>query len=57
MKQFSNNYIFIFSSVMVVIVAVLLSLAATLLQPRQEKNLELEKKISILQSINVPSTP
>lgn len=57
MKQFSNNYIFIFSSVMVVIVAVLLSLAATLLQPRQEKNLELEKKISILQSINVASTP
>ena len=29
MKQFSNRYIFIFSTVMVVIVASLLSLAAT----------------------------
>lgn len=57
MKNFSNNYIFIFSSVMVIIVAVLLSLAATLLQPRQSKNLELEKKISILESINISTTP
>lgn len=56
MKQFSNRYIFIFSSVMVIIVAVLLSLAATLLQPRQEKNLEIEKKKSILESINLTPT-
>lgn len=41
---------------MVIVVAVLLSLAATLLQPRQDKNLELEKKISILASINIPAT-
>ncbi len=56
MRQFSNRYIFIFSSVMVIIVAVFLSLAATLLQPRQAKNLEIEKKKSILESINIPAT-
>jgi len=56
MKEFSNRYIFIFSSVMVIVVATLLSLAATLLQPRQLKNLELEKKKSMLESIGVPST-
>jgi Na+-transporting NADH:ubiquinone oxidoreductase subunit C len=55
MKQFSNSYIFIFSSVMVVAVATLLSLAATLLQPAQEKNLEIEKKKSMLESINIPA--
>jgi Na+-transporting NADH:ubiquinone oxidoreductase subunit C len=56
MKQFSNRYIFIFSTVMVVIVAALLSLAATLLQPAQEKNLEIEKKRSMLESIRIPAT-
>jgi len=56
MKHFSNRYIFIFSVVMVVIVATLLSLAATLLQPAQEKNLEIEKKRSMLESIRVTAT-
>jgi len=56
MKHFSNRYIFIFSAVMVVIVATLLSLAATLLQPAQEKNLEIEKKRSMLESIRVTAT-
>jgi Na+-transporting NADH:ubiquinone oxidoreductase subunit C len=55
MKQFTNRYIFIFSSVMVIAVATLLSLAATLLQPAQEKNLEIEKKKSMLESINIPA--
>jgi Na+-transporting NADH:ubiquinone oxidoreductase subunit C len=40
---------------MVVVVATLLSLAATLLQPAQAKNLEIEKKKSMLESINVPA--
>ena len=53
MKQFTNRYIFIFSSLMVIAVATLLSLAATLLQPAQEKNLEIEKKKSMLGSINI----
>lgn len=56
MKHFSNTYIFIFSAVMVIVVATLLSLAATLLQPRQERNLEIEKKKSMLESINIPAT-
>lgn len=56
MKQFSNKYIFVFSAIMVIAVATLLSLAATLLQPAQEKNLEIEKKKSMLESINVPAT-
>ena len=55
MKEFSNRYIFIFSSVMVIIVATLLSLAATVLQPRQLKNLEIEKKRSMLESIGIVS--
>jgi Na+-transporting NADH:ubiquinone oxidoreductase subunit C len=55
MKDFSNRYIFIFSSVMVIAVATLLSLAATLLQPRQLKNLEIEKKKSMLKSIGISS--
>jgi len=54
MKHFTNRYIFIFSTVMVVIVATVLSLAATLLKPQQEKNLEVEKKKSMLESINIP---
>ena len=56
MRQFSNRYIFAFSTVMVVIVAVLLSLAATLLQPAQERNLETEKKKNMLESIRIPAS-
>jgi Na+-transporting NADH:ubiquinone oxidoreductase subunit C len=41
---------------MVVVVAALLSLAATLLQPAQERNLEIEKKRSMLESIRIPAT-
>lgn len=41
---------------MVIAVATLLSLAATLLQPAQERNLEIEKKKNMLESINIPST-
>jgi len=56
MKDFSNKYIMTFSVVMVVSVAILLSLTALLLQPRQSKNVEVEKKMNILSSINVVST-
>jgi len=41
---------------MVVAVAALLSLAATLLQPAQAKNLEIEKKKNMLESIGVTAT-
>lgn len=56
MKNFSNRYIFVFSFIMVVIVASLLALAATLLQPAQERNLEIAKKRSMLETIGVIST-
>ena len=55
MKQFSNKYIMVFSVVMVVFVAIVLSLTALLLQPRQERNVEVEKKMNILSSMNVVS--
>jgi len=56
MRNFSNTYIFSFSAIMIIIVAVLLSGAAMLLQPLQEKNVEIQKKKSILASINIEST-
>lgn len=48
-----NSYTFIFAGVMVVVVAALLSFAATSLKPFQDKNVSLEKKQSILSSIGV----
>ena len=41
---------------MVIIVALLLSLAALRLKPFQDKNIEVEKKQNILTSINIKST-
>lgn len=54
--MFSNRYIFIYSTVMVVIVAVLLALAATVLQPFQEQNIRVEKMQYILNSVHVENT-
>jgi Na+-transporting NADH:ubiquinone oxidoreductase subunit C len=51
MKSFSNTYIFIFSLVMVVVVAVLLSFVAMQLKPRQQLNQEIERKSDILRSV------
>lgn len=51
MKSYSNTYIFIFSLVMVVIVAVLLSFVAMQLKPIQDMNVEIEKKGDILRSV------
>ena len=56
MKNFSNTYIFVFSIIMVVAVALLLSLAAMQLKPFQDKNIEVEKKQNILASIRIKST-
>jgi Na+-transporting NADH:ubiquinone oxidoreductase subunit C len=56
MKSFSNTYIFIFSAIMVVVIALLLSLAAMQLKPFQDKNIEIEKKRNILASIRIQST-
>ena len=55
MKKFSNTYIFVFSSSMVILVAAILSSAAMLLQPIQKRNIEVEKKKNILSSIDIVS--
>ncbi len=51
MNKESNRYIFIYSSVMVVVVAILLAVAALGLKPYQDKNVEIEKKLSILKAV------
>jgi len=56
MKNFSNTYIYTFSIIMVVAVALLLSMAAMQLKPFQDKNIEVEKKQNILSSIRIKST-
>ncbi len=50
-RIFTNTYIFVFSAIMVVIVAALLSFVAEELRPKQAKNVEVEKKQGILQSV------
>ena len=52
-QKFSNRYIFVFASIMVIVVALILSLLATLLQPIQDRNMRLEKMQNILASINI----
>ena len=47
----SNTYIFIYSTVLVILVATLLALAANVLKPYQLKNLEIAKKLEILRSV------
>lgn len=51
MNKNSNKYIIIYSIVMVVVVATILSVASISLQPRQNANVILEKKADILVSI------
>lgn len=48
-----NSYTFTFAAVMVVVVAALLSFAATALKPMQDENVKQEKMQSILRSIGV----
>lgn len=53
MDRNSNNYTFIYASVMVILVAAILSIAAIALKPMQNKNTEIEKKQNILASVNI----
>ncbi|MBN2236596.1 MAG: NADH:ubiquinone reductase (Na(+)-transporting) subunit C [Bacteroidales bacterium] len=57
MNTNSNTYIFIYASVMVIIVAAVLSTAATLLKDKQLQNVKNEKMQAILASANIESTP
>jgi len=51
MRSFSNTYIFVFSLIMVTVVAVLLSFVSMQLKPIQQMNLEIEKKQDVLRSV------
>ncbi|OPZ98151.1 MAG: Na(+)-translocating NADH-quinone reductase subunit C [Bacteroidetes bacterium ADurb.Bin408] len=51
----SNRYIFIYSVVMVVVVAITLSIVVLILKPFQEANIRTEKIQNILTSINIQS--
>lgn len=51
----TNRYVFLYASAMVVVVALVLSSAATLLRPLQERNMRIEKMQNILSAINIPA--
>ncbi|MDM8158798.1 NADH:ubiquinone reductase (Na(+)-transporting) subunit C [Labilibaculum sp. K2S] len=57
MNTQSNTYTFLYASIMVVLVAAVLSFAALQLKPRQTRNIEIEKKQDILKAVNIASTP
>ncbi len=57
MNTNSNKYTLIYSIVMVLVVAILLTVVALSLQPRQQQNIEVEKKRNILASLNIETTP
>ena len=55
MKQ-TNAYTFMYASVMVIVVAAILSFASESLKPIQENNVKIEKIQNILSSVNIEST-
>ncbi|MGL4992612.1 MAG: NADH:ubiquinone reductase (Na(+)-transporting) subunit C [Bacteroidales bacterium] len=55
MNRQSNSYTVIYSIVMVVVVAAVLAFTALSLKEKQTKNVEIDKKIQILNSIKVAS--
>ena len=56
MNKFSNRYIFIYSAVLVAVVAVVLTVVSMSLQPLQERNRQAETKQMILKTIGVEAT-
>jgi len=56
MKQFSNLYIFCFSSALVLLVAAVLSFTALSLEDKQKENIEIERQQKILTALGVAST-
>ncbi|MBR1549977.1 MAG: FMN-binding protein [Bacteroidales bacterium] len=55
-KTFSNRYIFIYSAVLVVVAALILTVVAVSLKPAQEKNQQAETKQMILKTIGIDAT-
>ncbi len=54
--MFSNKYIIIYSSLLVVIVAIALTVVAVQLKPIQEENIRIEKMRNILGAVNIETT-
>ena len=55
-KTFSNTYIFIYSAVLVVVAALILTVVSVSLKPLQTKNQQAEQKQMILKTIGVEAT-
>ncbi|MFA7116783.1 MAG: NADH:ubiquinone reductase (Na(+)-transporting) subunit C [Bacteroidales bacterium] len=53
MKTNSNTYTIIYATVLVIIVATILTLVSTSLKPKQQKNIEINKKQAILNCIGL----
>ena len=50
----SNRYIFLYATVLIIVVAVLLTVTALWLQPFQDRNAKNEKRINILRAAGIP---
>lgn len=57
MNRNGNTYTILYAAIMVILVAAILASASMALKPRQVRNIEIEKKQSILASVNIESTP
>lgn len=57
MNKQGNTYTFLYSIILVVVVAALLATVALSLQPAQNRNVENEKRQNILRSVKISSTP
>ena len=55
-KSFSNRYIFIYSAVLVVVAALILTVVSVSLKPLQTKNQEAEQKQMILKTIGIEAS-
>lgn len=56
MNKQGNTYTFLYSVILVVVVAALLSIVSLSLQPRQDENRQNEKRQNILSAIHITST-
>lgn len=56
MNRNGNTYTVLYAAIMVILVAAILAFVSMSLKPKQVKNIEIEKKQSILASVNIEST-
>ena len=56
MKQFSNKYMLLYALGLAAVVALVLTIVATSLKPRQDKNRDAETKQMILKTIGIKAT-